>query len=102
MVLLERFDKQNETLNVSSWKLTSSKEVKSKKGEVETSLQFMVEAEIKSLEALKYTLRPLHCDLKRAQYVHWSQGDGDKVKQDPMETEEKTGKEEVIPVSQTT
>ena len=53
-VILEWFAKQNESLNVSSWKLTSSKEVKTKNGEVETSLQIMVEAtELKDLEALK-------------------------------------------------
>ena len=43
-VLLERLARQNETLSVSRWKLTSSKEVKTNKGEVETALQVVVEA----------------------------------------------------------
>ena len=55
MAVLERLTEQNETLNVSSWKLTSSKEVKTKKGGVETSILIVVEAsELKALEALKY------------------------------------------------
>ena len=37
-VVLERSASQDETFNVLSWKLTSYKEVKTKKGEVETKL----------------------------------------------------------------
>ena len=69
---------------------------------METSLKIMVEAtELKALEAMENPWRPL-CSLKRAHCVHWSQGDCDEVNQEPMETEEKTGKDEVVPVSQTT
>ena len=54
-MVLEQLAKQNETLNVLSWKLTSSKEVKTNKDEVETSLQIMLEVtELKALDALEY------------------------------------------------
>ena len=95
-VILEWFAKQNESLNVSSWKLTSSKEVKTKNGEVETSLQIMVEAtELKAMEDPVCPWRPF-CDLKRAQCVYRSQGGGDKMNQKSMKTEEKSGDEEVV------
>ena len=65
-VVLERLDRQNETLNVSRWKLTSSKEVKTDKGEVETALQVLVEeTEFKAPEALEYPWRPFF-GLKKA------------------------------------
>ena len=96
----ERLAKQNGTLNVSGWKLTSSKEVKTKKGETETALYFMVEAtEFVALEALEYPWRPF-CGLKRAHCVRWSQGMGDGVDQEEMETE--TGEEEADPSAQAT
>ena len=98
-VVLERLARQNETLNVSSWKLTSSKEVKTSKGEVETALQVMVEStEFKALEALEYPWRPF-CGLKRAHCLSWIQGNGDEVDQERMELE--TGKEVVDPSAQT-
>ena len=82
-----------------SCKLTSSKEVKTNKGEVETALQIMVEAtESKALEALEYPWRPF-CGLKRAPCVHWIQWNGDEVALESMETE--TGKEVVDPSAQT-
>lgn len=100
-VVLEWLAKLNETPNVLSMKL-SFKEVNTKKGEVETSFQVMVEAtELKALEALECPWR-YFCGLKRALCVHWIQEDGDEANQKPMETEEKTGEEEVGPVSQTT
>ena len=78
-VLLERLARQNETLSISSYKLTSYKEVKANKGDVETTLQVMVEAtEFKALEALEYPWRPF-CGLERAHCLRWIQGNGDEV-----------------------
>ena len=80
--------KQNEKLNVSSWKLTTSK-----KDEVKTLLilQIMIEAtEFKALVALEYLWRPFY-SLKKAHCVRLSQGDGDEVNHESIETAENTG-----------
>ena len=54
-MVLEWLAKQNETLDVSSWKLTNSREVKTNRGEVETALQVVVEAtEFKAMQDLEY------------------------------------------------
>ena len=98
-VVLERLARQNETFNVPSWKLTSSKEVETNEGKAETALQIMAEAtEFKALEALEYPWRPF-CGLKRAHCLRCIQGNGDEVAQERMETE--TGKEEVDISAQT-
>ena len=95
-MVLERLTKQNETLNVSSLKLTSSREVKTNKDEVETSLQVMVDAtEFKALEAPEYPGRPF-CGLKMAYCQCWTQENGDGLVQESMETE--SGKEWILPL----
>ena len=85
-LVLKWLARQNETLSVSSCKLTSSKEVKANKGEVET-ITVMVEAtEFKALEALEYPWRPF-CGLKRAHCLRWIQENDDERVQESMEIE---------------
>ena len=70
------------------------------KGKVETALQVMVEAtEFKVLKTLEYPWRSF-CGLERAHCLRWTQGNGDGVVQECMETE--SGKEVLDPSTHTT